>query len=199
MNVSGLGPVPTQPDGSFVVPGGAWSSGQLNLTLDAATAGTLNVAFSSGGLPMLGVFSGNLTLRVGPDHLHLLLNHPTTAELPGMNDTLYRISDRFGNPAPPGFVEVRFVGSSGEENATSWVELAGTESLVWVNYSYSEGPGTVYVISEWGEPLLGPLPVSTAGHSPSPPYLAVALGGAAVALGALAIGRTIHRRRRGAG
>lgn len=195
INSSLAGPVAAGPGGSFVLPPSDWQRGYLNFTLDVGRAGAVGLAVGA-PIPVVGATAGLLGLAVTADLRHLALSAPSVT-LPGSrsNDTLWRISDRFGDAVPGGFVVVRAVFGAVTALWQSPILVNGSESRVWVNFSAPAATaGTVFVVSEWNQSLLSPIDVP-AEAAAAPPLGWVLAGFAASALGA--VGYAVLRRRRG--
>ena len=198
VNASGYGPLPSSVAGWFTVPAAAWADGALNVSVTARTAGQVHVdltlanGFSTADDPVAVLF--------GPDLDHLRLSEPATARTdPSASDTLWQVSDRFGNPATGAVVVTTssFGGRVSEMLSTAFVESGGATGA-WVNYTVPGGEGgTVTVTDAAGQALLPtvvvPAPTSVwASVVPILPF--AALAGAAVVLTLAA-----YRARRRAG
>jgi hypothetical protein len=197
VNSSVTGPVSRSANGTYPLDAAAWREGYLNLTVAESRSGPLHVALA----PSAGLAGPPpIAVLVGPDDRHLDLLDPQSIH-PGArtNATVYRICDRFGNALAGGFVVVRSVFGSTVTIIDSPVHAADGVSFVWVNYSASgSGAGTVYVLSEYGQALLGPIevPAPTSGSDLTLPVLVAAVG-IAVILGATGAWFYGRRRRRG--
>jgi hypothetical protein len=191
VNASGLGPLATSVPGWFDVPATAWIAGALNVTVTSRVATTLEVELTvAGGLSTAG---GSVAVVVHPDLDHLVLFDPVTrVSGTATNDTLWQVTDRFGNPAVGGEVVVTtsFGGNSVRTTDPVLAEPDGATE-VWVNYSAPGGEGgTVAVTDLAGETVLPPVVVP----GPAGPwtvslatlaYVSVILAAAAVAFAML--------------
>ncbi|HYK93897.1 MAG TPA: hypothetical protein VEY07_07650 [Thermoplasmata archaeon] len=180
VNHTEFGPVLPAANGSFSFAPSDWRGGYLNFSIDPGTAGALTLRVTC-PLPISDEVNGTLRLSVAYDRLHLVLRDPVGAPTDGINRTLWRISDRFTNPVPAGYVVVQTT-VGGSVNTTYFpIQFNGTISVVWVNYSLPSGfAASVLVLSAWGQTLLPPLVV--AAPAPAPPLdilLLVAFGGLA--------------------
>jgi hypothetical protein len=194
-NASATGPA-TEVGDEFAFPAEAWQQGFLNLTFTDSRVGSVELTFPVGdGLEG----PSPVTLVITADAWHETLT-PTEVVHAGArsNATLYALADRFGNPIPPGQLELRSVfGGDVALSALPILEIAGA-SFVWVNYtSPGPGAGTIYVLGGPADAVLLTIPVPAAGAAPIAPS-SVALGvGLTVALVAAAVGSVLLRRRRG--
>ena len=201
VNASGVGPLVSRLPGWFDVPATAWEGGELNVSVTSRWSGSIQVEL----VVAAGLRSGSGTIGadVVPDIQHLRLFDPETAR-DGVrsNDTLWQVSDRFGNPATGASVVVTtsFEGST-EATVTPVLSLEDGGTVVWVNFS-APGPwaGTVTVTDLAGEALLPPIavpglagPWATLGAVPL--VLAIGVG---VGSGGVALGRGRSRRSEGA-
>jgi hypothetical protein len=155
VNASGYGPLPDPVPGWFNVPAAAWAAGALNVSVSVRAAGAVEVELS-----LENGFStahDSVPLAVAPDLDRLLLFDPARAAANGgTNDTLWQVSDRFGNPAPSAAVltTATFGGRVSESLSTAFVEPGGA-SAVWVNYTVPAGVGgTVTVTDLAGQALV---------------------------------------------
>ncbi len=185
--------LPPGPAGAFTFSPSDWRMGYLNFTIDPERAAPVTLAVAS-SLPIAEAPTGSVTLVVTADLHHLLLQDPTRLGPGGAeNQTLWRISDRFQNPIPTGYVVVLTEVGGAVSQTKSPIHYNGTVSVVWVNFTLPPGlGGSVVVLSPWGQLLLPQItfPTSTAA---SPPELAILLGLAAVAIACLAVG--VRRQR----
>ncbi len=195
VNSTLAGAVPAGPNGSFAFPASDWRAGFLNFSIDLARAGTVRLAVSA-PLPLVGTTGGWPTLTVTPDLWHLRLSAPVVESAGSRaNATLYTIADRFGNPLPGGFVLVRAVFGPVTALWQSPILANGSASRVWVNFSAPAATaGTIFVISEWNQSLLGPIDVPALAAAPTP-FGWVLAAVAASALGAVAFTLLRYRRR----
>ena len=195
VNSTLAGAVPAGANGSFAFPASDWRAGFLNFSIDAARAGVLRIGVDA-PLPLAGLSAGGPALTVTPDLADLRLSEPLVATAGSRtNATLWTIDDRFGNPVPGGFVVVRAVFGGATALSQSPILVNGTGSRVWVNFSAPAATaGTVYVVSEWNQSLLGPIDVPAAA-SATAPIGWVLLAFALSALGAVALTLLRYRRR----
>ena len=151
--------------GALVVPSIAWQNGTLTLEISQHRAGGEVYGFSGIGLPLVG---GNVSSAATvsatwlPAVRNLRLQNPETVfQNSTQNDTVWNISDLFGNPVPGEAVWVNCTWGSYSESALSPVFSYHGSTYAWVNYTVlgSVG-GTVQVVSEYGQPLLLPLHVA---------------------------------------
>ena len=191
------GALPSPLPGWFDVPAGAWLAGELNVSVAADAAGPTDVdlvvaaPLPAGATPV--------AVTVVADRDHLALSDPTVV-LAGArtNATLYRVTDRFGNPAPGAALFVTASWPGGTQRTVVPV-VAGPDgsSVAWVNYSI---PGawaaTVTVTDLAGDPLLAPLPIpGLAGPFAYLPVVPLTVAGI---IGPAIGGYAFARRRRGA-
>jgi hypothetical protein len=184
-----FGPIRPAPGGSFAFPASAWYAGYLNFTLTLPRSGAYTVGVIA-GVPAAFAPNGSFPVTVQADTSTLRLIDPVVA-LAGarVNHTLWHLVDPYGNPAPPGVLEI--VEAFGGPNVSVVVPIHANASAAWswVNYSApSSGAGTVLLRSGWGELLLGPIEVPAAAAAPGllgP--LAVGLASAGVAATATAL------------
>ncbi len=171
-----------------------WSTGYLNFTVASNTAGDLALAVGS-PVPVVDAPGGVLHLFVSADARYERLAGPLIAHAgTRSNSTLWQITDRFGNPIPEGFVDVRSEFGSTVSDTSSLIWLNGSSSFVWVNYSApDDGAGTVYVLSMSGETLLPPIVVPAA--PPDTAGLLTLLLLSAAGIGAGVVVYLRHRRR----
>lgn len=161
VNASGLGSLASPLTGWFDVPESAWIGGALNVSVTSRTSGSIQIdlliaAGLSGG-------GGSLDVVVLPDidRLHLSDPHTALAE-PRANDTLWHVTDRFGNPADGASV-VTTTSFNGVSQRTETPVLSGPNGTteVWVNYSAPAlFAGTVTVTDLSGDLLLAPIAVA---------------------------------------
>lgn len=192
-----LGPVDPAANGTFVLPASAWFAGYLNFTVSAERAGTYLFALTT-ELPVAFAPHGTFEVAVAADLPALRLVDPVYAVGGAReNHTLYHLVDPFGNPAPAGALYVTESFGGPNVTATSPIHANATGAWAWVNYSApSDAAGVVVVRSGWGELLLGPITVPAA-----PTVLPLLWVSAATlaGLGAVALGASALRRRRGGG
>lgn len=155
-NVSGAGSLSAVPETTFVVPLGGWSGGRLSILLTPLSAGALTVTLTGAGILEHGVA---IAISTEPDLDHLALIDPRVA-IGGerTNATFWRVTDRYGNPAPGAPLVVQFLSAGVAIDRSVIAEaLPGGGSGVWINYTLP-GPGTsVRVLDLAGEILLGPV------------------------------------------
>jgi hypothetical protein len=181
VNRTGGGPILPGPTGAYVVNRSDWQGGVLNVSIDPGAAGTVRFALTS-ALPVSGAPNGTIALHVAYDHFHLRLVDPVFAPVMGENHTRWRISDRFDNPVPNGYVVVTVTEGGATSHLESPVLFNGSVSVVWVNFTTLAGEGlSIVVQSAWGQTLLAPISVPAA---PSASVLELA---ALVALAAAAV------------
>ncbi len=174
-------------DGSYPVPSTAWSAGTLRLAIAFDGAGAFVASLRGGPTLAPGATSSTLLL-VGPDTGNLVLFHPSVA-IAGLrtNQTLWQISDEFGDALLGGWIRVQTTIDGVPSSTASRIHAsAGAMSSVWVNYSVPDGvAATISVLSDPEPTLL--LTIAIPGPSPSSvlptAWLLVALG-AAIAAGA---------------
>lgn len=191
VNASVTGPVSVS-NGSYAIPPSNWISGFLNLTFTTSLAGPVNLSFSA---PAGIVGPPMLRLTVGPDvRAERLVNPDVVRSGARSNATLYEISDRFGNPVPGGWVDVRSVFGPTKADVDSPIRLVDGASWVWVNYSaFGSGSGIVLVFSQANRSLLGPIVVPAL---PGPSFDPVVYGLLAGLLAAAFAGAVVLARRR---
>ena len=195
VNASGIGPLASLFPGAFAVPAGAWYNGALNVSVTSRVAGAMRV--------VLLVEEGRVALGpptrvlVAPDVDHLRLFQPETVVSDGRtNDTLWQVTDRFGNAAYGATVVVATsFGGSTVRTLVPVLSLPDGGTEVWVNFTAPDASaGTVRVTDLAGALLLPPIAVPAAS-----PWVAL---GAPVSLAlAAAVGGTVagvaaYRRRR---
>ncbi|MCI4370616.1 MAG: hypothetical protein L3J81_04720, partial [Thermoplasmata archaeon] len=106
------------------------------------------------------------------------------------------IEDPFGNPLRSGYIVVKTEFPTGTVDVDEPVLSGADAGKVWVNYSASgDAGGTVVVLSEYGVPLLPPIPVPSAPAAQVPWDGVTILSGSAV-LVAAAVVIAIRGRRR---
>jgi hypothetical protein len=195
VNSSRAGPLESPIPGWFNVPASAWSNGSLNLTVSAAASGAIDLALTvaGGGYPS----AAPVALEIGPDVDHLRLFDPTVVRSgPRSGSALWRVSDRFGDPAPGAAIVVSAAFGRSSSTATVPVEVAGNGTTVtWVNFSAPGGlAGTITVRDLAGDLLLPPVEVPAAAPGPVGPLaIVVALPATALAVGT---GLAARSRRR---
>jgi hypothetical protein len=194
VNFTGSALLLTTAQSSGLLPVGAWVGGFLNFTVSTTTAGNLSLALAA-AVPVNGASPGVLGLSFQANaHQARLLGPTVVLAGASVNETRYAIADVYGNPIGSGYVIVQsvFGGISSEVDAP--VLRQGATGYVWVNYSAPAGvPGTVYVLSEYGQPLLAPITVPGAAPSNVPLLLALSSAGIAVAVVTVIL---VRRRRR---
>lgn len=182
VNATSVGALPSPLPGWFSVPASAWASGALNVTIAARLAGPLVVNLTVAAA--LAAPWEAARLAVAPDLDHLRLADPVAAPAPPRaGATLWRVDDRFGNPAVGATVLVTTStgGTSAVTDAVAFAE-AGGGAAVWVNYSVpGAGAGTVSVTDLAGQLLAPPIAIAAA---PGPlalfvPFVPLAAGGGA--------------------
>ena len=195
VNVSGTEPLSRSPNGTFSVPSGAWSGGELNVTLAAGAAGPISVQLFGSGLPSRPT-AVNLTVLADLDHL--LLFDPKTVtnsfannSSAGLrtNETYWHVRDRFGDPVPGALLEVEVdAGALQSQQSVPVAWANSTTTGAWVNYSIAASDnGTFRVLDAAHDTLLGPVVIAAVPPPPPPPAASLSpLAVAAVA--ALAAG-----------
>ena len=164
VNASGIGPLSSRLPGWFDVPPAAWIYGDLNITVSTPLAGPLDVALTLASGLAGGSATVGIVVHADVDHLRLF-DPRTEVRAGGVNDTLWQVTDRFGNPAAGATVVVAssFGGSSSRLSVPVGLEPDGS-TAVWVNVSTpSSVGGTVTVSDLAGDALLAPIVV------PGPP------------------------------
>jgi hypothetical protein len=196
VNATGAGPLAPSMPGSFTVPSTAWEQGRLSLTFTSNRAGSFELALSGPGL--LGR-TGPLEATFVADLGHLRFSEPSVA-IPGarVNDTLWRVSDEYGNPAPGATVDVDYwSGGTASETVESVVSLGAGATGAWVNFTApTAAGGSREVTDAAGTVLLGPIavpPAPLAAPGLSTPELTLAT---AAPLGAVGVGLTVWAQRR---
>ena len=195
VNASGFGPLTGAVPGWFSVPAAAWVDGALDVNVTVRTAGAVRVevALANG----FSTANDSVPVRVGADLDHLRLFDPQPTRSAGAaNDTLWQVTDRFGNPAPGAAVvtTATFDGRVTETLSTAFAE-PGDAAGVWVNYTVPAGEGGTVTVSDLAGQSLVPTRTVDAPTSewaavlPTLPF--VALATVAIALTAIA-----QRRRR---
>lgn len=200
VNASGAGPLAPFGGGVFGVPASAWIGGVLNVTVTVGSATTVSVALDGAGLP--GPV-GAVDLVVVPDRASVHLFDPAVARAGDRdNATLWRVADRFGNPAPGARLTVELdFGGNRTDVVVAAISLPGGASGVWVNYSApGAASGEVTVEDAAGAVVLGPIEVPAApGSAASGPAIeAVATAVPLGAIGVVALA-VVRRRRRSRG
>lgn len=183
--------------GRAALPSSAWADGALALAFTTTTGGRWAVLASAGTAS--DPLTASAIVDVGADAEHLRLADPRVAT-PGArtNQTLYTVTDRFGNALAGGFLVVRAVFGPAVSVAQSRVEVADGISTVWVNYSAPNADaGAVYVESSLGGAVLATLYVPGF----SAPAVAASVVAAVVAVGGIGAGclavALLRRRRAG--
>jgi hypothetical protein len=195
VNSSAGGALTSPLTGWFNVPASDWSNGSLNLSVAATVAGTIDadLTVATSGAPAAASYS----VAVRPDVDHLRLFEPWIAESSARSsDTLWHVSDRFGNPAWGAdlFVTDAFEGSVVTTAVPVTMNPDGA-AVAWVNVSApGSGAGTVSVRDAAGDLLLAPVSVGPASPGPfgSLPLVAI-VPSLALAVGA---GVVVRRSRR---
>lgn len=190
VNATGLGPLSSALPGWFDVPVGAWANGTLRVTIDVPSAGTIDVGLSvaDGGPAPPAPFA----LTVLPDDRELRLFDPAPAESGTRSGaTLWRVTDRFGNPVPGAEVLVTTTVGSRSTTVGAYAASVGpAATAVWVNYSVPGAtPATVTVSDLAGDALLAPIEVGVPSPTLAEELLLVTVlpgAGAGAALGILA-------------
>jgi hypothetical protein len=195
VNASGAGPLLSPLPGWFDVPSGAWIDGTLNVTVTTALAGSLDIALHVAvGLPG-GV--DTVAVAVLPDVEHLRLFDPRTVDPDGGNDTLWQVTDEFGNAAEGSSIVVTSsFGAATSRTVVPVVPETGGRTAVWVNVTDTGSlGGTVTVTDLAGDLLLPPIDVAApAGPLATPVPLAPLLLGVGVGVASSAI--SVRRTRR---
>jgi hypothetical protein len=197
VNASGAGPLTDPLPGRFDLPSTAWIDGTLNLTVTTQLTGTLEVALTVAS----GLSGGGNTVEIVvlPDIDHLRLFDPRTAVHEGrVNDTLWQVTDRYGNPADgASIVVVSSFGGSSTRTVVPVRSEEGGATGVWVNVSAPASlGGTVTVTDLANEALLPPLVISGPGDPLTAlvPWVALLLvASGATAATAVAVRRTRRR------
>ncbi len=159
VNYSGVQALVSDQGHEVSVPALAWQNGNLNVSISQDTAGEVYYAIAGLPFPVENAYGSarwNGTVRWVPDFGHLVLSSPEGLfENRTVNDTDWRIADRFGNPVPGGFVYVNSTWGGYNTSTISPIFTYGAGTFVAVNYTVfgSEG-GTVSVTSESGQALL---------------------------------------------
>jgi|HubBroStandDraft_1064217.scaffolds.fasta_scaffold00614_21 hypothetical protein len=196
VNASGLGPLTGTLPGWFHVPTAAWVNGALAVNVTVLTAGPVRVelALANG----FAATNDSVPVLVGADLSQLRLSDPESVRGGGSaNDTLWQVSDRFGNPALGAAVvtTATFNGRGSVTLSTAFAEPRGS-TAVWVNYTVPAGEGgTVTVTDLAGQALVPTLtvPAPTSAWSSVLPILPlVGIAGAALVV-SLVAGRTRRR------
>ena len=195
VNASGVGPLTSPLAGWFEVPASAWVGGTLNVSVSAsvATAIQLRLEVADGLLPGAEA----IPVTVLPDIDHLVLSDPRAVLADGRaGATLYRVRDRFGNPATGAslVISAAWDGTS-ERTVVPVLSAANGSTEAWVNYSIpGDWAGTVRVTDLAGEALLPTIAVpgldGLLAGLPSLPLLLALASGAGVG------GATFARARR---
>jgi hypothetical protein len=160
VNASEVGPLSSPLPGWFDVPPTAWSNGSLDLTVAATLAGAVEVGLTlANGDPLS---APSVTATVMPDVDHLRLLDPSVALASARSGaTLWRVSDRFGNPAPGAEIVVTesFDGSTTATLSPVTIGADGA-TVAWVNFTAPGSvAGTVTVRDLAGDLLLPPIAV----------------------------------------
>jgi hypothetical protein len=186
VNASGVGPLSSPVPGWFSVPASAWASGALNVSVAVRSAGPVDVELTLAST--VSTVDALVPLVVTPDVDQLRLFDPlTTLDGARANDTLWQVTDAYGNPAVGATVitTTSLGGSTEEAFAPVEAEPDGA-TQVWVNWSApAGGAGTVVVRDLAGAELLPPVQIAGSGA----PWvglaldvlLPIAIGAAAVA------------------
>ncbi|MGB7124255.1 MAG: hypothetical protein WBE40_05310, partial [Thermoplasmata archaeon] len=161
INASEVGPLASRLPGWFDVPAAAWIDGTLNVTVTTPFAGAIDVVLTvAAGIPSAGGSTGVVVL---PDLDHLRLFDPRTGgAAERSNDTLWQVTDRFGNAAVGASIVVtsRFGGTT-TRTVLPTVGEAGGDTAVWVNVSAPANVGgTITVTDLAGDVLLPPIDVA---------------------------------------
>ncbi|MCI4339465.1 MAG: hypothetical protein L3J68_03935 [Thermoplasmata archaeon] len=155
VNASGVGTLTSRLPGWFDVPSTAWIGGDLNVSVTSRVAGSIQVDL----IVAAGLSSGSSTVGVSvlPDIQQLRLFDPRTAvDTSRENDTLWQVTDRFGNAAVGASVVVTtsFDGDQVRAVASALPE-PGDATAVWVNFSAPGAwAGTVTVTDLAGDVLV---------------------------------------------
>ncbi|MGA8302647.1 MAG: hypothetical protein WB873_02985, partial [Thermoplasmata archaeon] len=195
VNASGVGPLASASPGSFDVPAAAWIGGTLNVSITSREAGVvaLDLVVSSG----ISVAGGPVNVTVLPDLDHLRLFDPdTVVGSARSNDTLWQVTDRFGNPAAGASVTITTtLGSGSTGTVASVFSEPNGGTAVWANFTAPGAlAGTVRVTDAAGDLLFAPIAVP---GSPGSPTLGAALLPLLLAIGLGAgIGAAVYLRGR---
>jgi hypothetical protein len=195
VNASGFGPLPSAIPGWFSVPVAAWVGGALNVSVAARASGPVRVVLELAD--RISTANGSVAIDVAADVDHLRLYDPRVSNADGTNDTLWQVTDRFGNPVP-GAAVVTTTSFGGRTVATvsTAVEGPGGGTVVWVNYTVPSGAsGSVAITDAAGQalvPTLVVLPPANPWASATSALPLVAF--AAVALVLAALGLRARRR-----
>jgi hypothetical protein len=199
VNASGYGALSGVAPGWFTVPAGAWVDGALNVSVSVRASGDVRVELALAN----GFSSANdsVALVVAPDVYHLRLFDPATVRTnDATNDTLWHVSDRFGNPAP-GAEVITTATLAGRTTETVSTASPGADggSVVWVNYTAPSGEGGTVSVTDLAGQDLVPVLVLSAPSAPGSAGLLLlplaGIAGIALAFGVLAL----RSRRRAPG
>jgi hypothetical protein len=196
VNASGVGLLPSRLPGWFDVPETAWIGGTLNVSVTSRVSGSVQIELVVAADLATPGDTVDVVLLPDVDHLHLF-DPETVVAGHRANDTLWQVTDRFGNPATNASVVVTtsFGGSSVATNVPVLSEPDGATE-VWTNFSAPDAfAGTVTVTDLAGDLLLPPTAVpGLAGPLPWWVSVLPLLLGAGV--GAVASTAVLFRRRR---
>jgi hypothetical protein len=168
VNASGIGPLASRQSGSFDVPAAAWIGGTLNVSITSREAGAtqIDLVVTVG----VAVAGGAVNVTVLPDLDHLRLFDPdTVVGSARTNDTLWQVTDRFGNSAVGASVEISTtLGSSSTETFASVFSEPDGGTAVWTNFSVLGAlAGTVRVTDAAGDLLFAPIVIPGSSGSPT--------------------------------
>jgi hypothetical protein len=184
INASGV-PLAFSSNEMVVVPVSAWDNGTVELAFAQHLSGNVTYAFQGSLVPSTwpgGTEGDAVSIEWTPDLNDMHLFSPRTVVLThSENDTLWRISDRFGNSIPGGEVYVRGTWGSYSTSVTSPIFQGQSGSSVWVNITvYGTQGGSVDVVSMSGQALLPAIEIP-------PAQSATAVQGPSVISGYLAV------------
>jgi hypothetical protein len=196
VNASGVGPLPSRLPGWFDVPGAAWLAGSLNVTVTTTVAASVEVdlVVATG----LAARDDSLGLFVLPDIDQLRLSDPHTPVAGARtNDTLWQVTDRFGNPAYGASVIITTAyGGSVVRAVVPVVDEPGGATAVWTNFTApGSSAGTVTVTDLAGDLLLPTIAVPGLVSSTAPLVAALTVIIAVGVGGAVGTTRQLRNRR----
>lgn len=190
VNATGERVLVPEEESAFDFPASAWVAGALTVEVSQTWTGSSEYQFVSPLLPGGGAF---LNFTWNPDLRGLQLSEPRVwMQNTTSNQTLWQVSDAYGNAVPEAFVWVESTSGGASMSERSDALEIGNCTWVWVNYTFAgDSGGSVAVLGMFGEPLLpqftvpGGAPAGTSMAVPSGPpgWAPLAVGAVAGALG----------------
>jgi hypothetical protein len=195
VNASGVGALPSPVPGWFSVPAGAWLDGVLNVSVTPERSGAFSVVLEVAADLASGPAPIPIVVRADADHLRL--SDPVTRVASARtNDTLWQVTDAFGNPVAGAtlVVTTTLSGGTSVEDVPVQAEPGG-RSGAWLNLTApGAGEGEITVRDVAGDLVLPPIAIAAAPGTFA--ILAPLLGGLAVGGTVMAAARLASRRRR---